>query len=95
MTRTRTLLAWTAVALLAGCSKTHNYTAAEIAAAKDMGNTVCPVSGDPVGDSKAVAIHDGKLYHLCDDTCQHGFSEKPDHYITVMNADPKKYGLKN
>jgi YHS domain-containing protein len=75
----------------------HKYkepTAAQIAAAKDMHNTVCPVSGDKIGDTKIVAIHDGKLYHICCAGCAESFNENPDQYIKELDANPAKYGLK-
>jgi len=101
------LLPLIAAAVIAGCNDMgHDHhgmmmgghheqpTAAEIAAAKDMHNTVCPISGDKTEDSKVVAIHDGKLYHLCCEDCVEKFNDSPDKYIKMMDANPSKYGLK-
>ena len=94
-----------AAALLAGCAESShehhhgmtspNYSEAEIAAAKDMHNTACPVTGDQVGGSKVVAIHDGKLYHFCCADCLETFNDNPGKYIAQMQANPEKYGMKH
>jgi YHS domain-containing protein len=100
------LLSLVGAALLAGCNNMqhgnhmmggHQHaapTAAEIAAAKDVGNTKCVVTGDDVGTSKAVAIHDGKLYHFCCADCAGKFHADPQKYVKMVEADPAKYGIK-
>jgi YHS domain-containing protein len=61
----------------------------------DLGNTVCPVSGDKVGDSKLTAVYDGKLYHFCCDDCPKKFAKDPATYAKAVAADPAKYGVKS
>jgi len=63
--------------------------------AVDLGNTICPVSGDKVGDSKLTANYDGKIYHLCCGGCPKKFAEDPATYAKTVAADPAKYGVKS
>lgn len=63
-------------------------------AAIDLGNTVCPVSGDKVGDSNHVEVYDGKVYHLCCPDCHKEFDKDPAKYAKAVADDPKKYGVK-
>jgi YHS domain-containing protein len=46
-------------------------------AAVDLHNTVCPVSGDQVGDCKLTEIFDGKIYHFCCPDCPAEFLKDP------------------
>lgn len=62
-------------------------------AAVDVGNTVCPVSGETIDDPKLTFVHEGKIYHFCCDGCPQKFAKDPDKYIKKMAADPKKYGI--
>lgn len=41
----------------------------------DLGNTICPVSGDKVGISKLTEVYEGKIYHICCDDCPAKFSQ--------------------
>jgi YHS domain-containing protein len=63
-------------------------------AAVDLANTVCPVTGDQVGDSKLTEVYEGKIYHLCCDDCPKDFKKDPQKYANKVAADPAKYGLK-
>ena len=63
-------------------------------AAVDVGNTVCPVTGDKVGDSKLTGTYDGKTYHFCCDDCPKAFAKDPAKYANAVAADPAKYGVK-
>ena len=91
--------------LLAACAESShehhhgmtsaNYSDTEIAAAKDMHNTACPVTGDQVGGSKVVVIHDGKLYHFCCSDCLATFNDNPGKYIRQMDSNPEKFGIKH
>ena len=60
----------------------------------DLGNTVCPVSGDKVGESKLTEVYDGKIYHFCCDDCPVAFKKDPAKYAKLVAADPAKYGVK-
>jgi YHS domain-containing protein len=63
-------------------------------AAIDLNNTICPVSGDKVGDSKLTEVFDGKIYHFCCDDCPKQFVKDPEKYAKLVAADPAKYGVK-
>jgi YHS domain-containing protein len=63
-------------------------------AAVDLHNTVCPVSGDKVGDSKLTEVYQGKIYHLCCDDCPKDFKKNPEKFSKAVAADPAKYGVK-
>ena len=63
------------------------------AAAVDLHNTVCPVSGDKVGSSELTETYDGKIYHLCCDDCVKPFKNEPGKYAKAVAADPAKYGV--
>ena len=62
--------------------------------AVDLKNTVCPVSGDKVGDSKIVEVYEGKVYHLCCDDCTRDFAKDPQKYAQAVADNPAKYGIK-
>lgn len=61
---------------------------------EDLRNTVCPVSGDKVEDSKLVEIYNGKAYHLCCPDCHKEFEKDPAKYAAAMAGNPGKYGIK-
>jgi YHS domain-containing protein len=63
-------------------------------AAVDLGNTVCPVSGDQVGDSKLTQTYKGKIYHFCCDECLPAFQKDPDKFAKAVAEHPDKFGVK-
>jgi xanthine dehydrogenase accessory factor len=67
---------------------------AQNASVTDLHNTVCPVSGDSVADSKLTEVYDGKVYHFCCDDCPDRFKADPSKYASAVAADPSKYGVK-
>lgn len=60
----------------------------------DLANTVCPVTGDKVSDSKLTETYDGKVYHMCCSDCPKDFEKDPAKYAKLVAADPAKYGVK-
>ena len=64
-------------------------------AAVDLGNTVCPVSGDKVGNSKLTEVYQGKISHFCCDDCPKDFKKNPEKFAKAVAADPAKYGVKS
>jgi len=74
--------------------QTASETKTQPVSATDLHNTVCPVSGDKVADSKLVEVYDGKVYHLCCADCHTDFEKDPAKYETAVAADPAKYGIK-
>ena len=61
--------------------------------AVDLGNTLCPVSGDKVGDSKLTETYEGKIYHFCCADCPTAFKKDPAKYAQAVSSDPAKYGV--
>ena len=101
---TRKLLTLICLPLLAACARDntmsgmdHSGTALTPdtipASAVDLKNTVCVVSGDPVGSSKLFALYDGKVYHFCCSDCPKDFANDPAKYAKLIAADPAKYGV--
>jgi len=90
----RHLICLSTALALAGCATAANppATPAPIQAV-DLRNTVCPVSGDNVGTSKLVEVADGKIYHLCCDSCHADFEKDPAKYEKMVSDDPAKYGI--
>jgi YHS domain-containing protein len=78
----------------AGPDSEADWKLAKETSAKDLGNTVCPISGDKVEDSRVVVLYAGTLYHFCCDDCRQDFKLNPDKYVKMMAADPAKYGIK-
>jgi YHS domain-containing protein len=62
--------------------------------ATDLRNTICPVSGDKVGDANLVEVYDGKIYHLCCPDCHKDFEKDPAKFSGLVAADPVKFGVK-
>jgi YHS domain-containing protein len=62
-------------------------------AVTDMRNTICPVSGDKVGNSDEDEMYDGKVYHLCCPDCHKDFEKDPAKYAAAVAANPAKYGI--
>ncbi len=54
----------------------------------DVGNKICPVSGDPVS-GKNFVIYKGKRYGLCCPMCKRPFLKDPAKYIAQMEAKEK------
>jgi YHS domain-containing protein len=62
--------------------------------AVDLGNTICPVSGDKVDNSKLVEVYGGKVYHMCCADCNKDFEKDPAKFAQAVAANPAKYGVK-
>ena len=57
-------------------------TPASAAEVVDVGNSICPVSGDKVG--KTTFEYQGKRYHFCCKDCVKDFKKDPEKYISQM-----------
>ena len=51
----------------------------------DVGNRVCPVSGDKVS-GKHFVVYEGKRYGLCCPHCEKEFKKDPAKYIAQLEA---------
>jgi len=83
---------------LSGCAQNNQAASPPSVAVQpsaiDLENTICPVSGEKVGDSKYTEVYQGKIYHFCCDDCPKQFKADPDKYAKAVAADPAKYGVK-
>ena len=70
------------------------HPATQPMSAVDLRNTICPVSGEKVGDSNLVEVYDGKIYHMCCPDCSKDFDKDPAKIEKAVAADPAKYGIK-
>ena len=101
--RQKSLLLAIAIGALAltGCAASHDAppvtespdVSQAALPAQDLKNTVCPVSGDKVGDSTNTVVYDGKVYHVCCPDCHKDFQKDPKKYAAAVAADPLKYGV--
>ncbi|OGX11806.1 MAG: hypothetical protein A2351_07200 [Omnitrophica bacterium RIFOXYB12_FULL_50_7] len=54
----------------------------------NVGNKMCPVTGDPVS-GKDFVVYKGKRYDLCCPMCKKSFLKNPGKYIARMEAKEK------
>ncbi len=66
----------------------------EAAKAVEVGNKICPVSGNPAGDGtmgEAVKYeYNGKIYNLCCKMCVKDFKKDPEKYSKIADEEVKK-----
>ncbi len=57
-------------------------------ASKEVGNKICPVSGQPVGTMGDIVKHEhnGKIYNLCCPACTKDFSKDPEKYSKIAEG---------
>lgn len=55
-------------------------------------NSICPVSGSPVGDlgTPTSAIYKGQTIMLCCKTCLRKFNANPEKYVAILNQSASK-----
>jgi len=62
-------------------------------AAEEVGNTVCPVSGEAITEeTKATYEYKGKIYNFCCPMCIPSFKKDPEKYIEKMKEQENKEG---
>ncbi|HAZ10517.1 MAG TPA: hypothetical protein DCY56_05370 [Candidatus Omnitrophica bacterium] len=61
-------------------------------AAVDVGNKICPVSGEKVGEGMESAIYEyeGKIYNFCCAGCIDEFKKYPEKYIKKVDEELEK-----
>ena len=61
----------------------------QAAQAVQVGNKICPVSGEKVGEmGEIVQIeHNGKIYNLCCAMCNKDFNKDPDKYSKIADDE--------
>jgi len=85
--------------VLTSCAKeetTQNTTAPAASGQSqtvEVGNKICPVSGDKVGGMGKVETieYNGKIYNLCCAMCKKDFNKDPEKHIKIIE---EKEGLK-
>lgn len=58
-------------------------------AAAEVGNKICPVSGEEVGEMGEVVKYEynGKIYNLCCPACKKDFSKDPEKYSKIAEDE--------
>lgn len=54
----------------------------------DAGNTICPISGDPV-NPEVTTVYQGKRYSFCCPNCTDKFKKNPEKYLAKMAGKEK------
>jgi YHS domain-containing protein len=63
-------------------------TAPELSEPQNVGNQVCPVSGDKIDDkTKAAYEYQGKIYNFCCAMCIDEFKKNPGKYIKKVEEE--------
>ena len=67
-------------------------TSSEKPAAVNVGNNICPVSGEKVGQGgmePATYEYEGKIYNFCCQMCITSFKKDPQKYIKIIEEELK------
>lgn len=68
--------------VILGVMSCGTVSASEQTEAVNVGNTVCPVSGDKIDEKvKATYTYEGKTYNFCCAMCIDSFKKDPQEYI--------------
>lgn len=63
----------------------------EIPEAVEVGNTICPVSGDEIDtEAKVTYEYEGKIYNFCCPECVDEFKEDPEGYIAILEEESEE-----
>ena len=69
-------------------------TEEDIKSMPNVGNKICPVSGNPVGDGSmgeaAKFVYNGKIYNLCCPMCVKDFKKNPEKYSSIAEQGVKE-----
>lgn len=74
--------------LLSGLSHNNIYAQSENSKAVNVGNKICPVTGDKV-DGKTTYEYQGKVYNFCCPACIPEFKKDPEKYIKKVEEELK------
>ncbi|MEW6074853.1 MAG: YHS domain-containing protein [Candidatus Omnitrophota bacterium] len=65
--------------------------ASKTVVAEEVGNTVCPVSGEKIDEkTKATYEYDGKIYNFCCTSCIEEFKKDPQKYIQKIAQEKQE-----
>lgn len=62
--------------------------------AVEIGNKICPVSGEKVGGAMGDPVkfeYKGKIYNLCCAMCAKDFKKDPEKYVKIVEEEMKQY----
>jgi len=72
-------------------NKTTDTTTQTKEEAINVGNKICPVSGEKIDEAnKATDKYEGKIYNFCCKACLKDFKKDPQKYIKKLNELEKK-----
>jgi len=71
---------------------THHETEDSSSTAVEVGNKICPVSGEKVGEMGEVIKYEynGKIYNFCCEMCIKDFKKDPEKYSKIAEEEAKK-----
>lgn len=66
------------------------HTALVSQEAVNVGNKICPVTGEKIEDNTKIAYeYKGKIYNLCCSACIEEFKKNPEKYIQIVEEEQK------
>jgi len=82
------------LAMDACCAAEHkdaSHAAHDKSEAVDVGNKICPVTGEKIGEeTKATYEHEGKIYNFCCPMCIGNFKKNPEKYSKKIEEEKAK-----
>jgi len=76
-----------------GMCGTHETSSPAQKAAEEVGNKICPVSGEKINEeTKAAYEYKGKAYNFCCPACIDEFKKSPKKYIEKIKEEGNKEG---
>jgi YHS domain-containing protein len=68
----------------------------EISGAKEVGNKICPVTGEKIEEQeRATYEYKGKIYNFCCSGCIEEFKKDPEKYIQIIDKEMAARGTKD
>ena len=68
------------------CAQAEETKGAASSNAVNVGNTVCPVTGEPI-DQKTTYEYKGKIYNFCCPKCIEAFKKNPEKYSAMVGQE--------
>lgn len=66
-------------------------TSPETPEAIEVGNTICPVTGDEIdSETKVTYEYEGNIYNFCCEACVEEFKKDPEKYIEAMEEESEE-----
>lgn len=78
----------TSLAMMDDMKNTEKVNSESVSKAVNVGNKVCPVTGEKIDDSsKATYEYKGKIYNFCCPMCIGEFKKNPEKYIKKIEEE--------